>query len=299
MLAPAPTRSVATPPAMAAAGAAEAFGETEADRPVAGGPPAARPAHVEEQAEPPAAIAEQPERALYRAWYERLRPADAAELATVDALVAGVRRRRRIDGLEERILAALAEGCLDSLPALAALARCRARIERDRRLLLEELDLLREPVLPPLRRAAARRSPSRPAVRSRHPAPAAGQTEGGGAVPGLPPRAAAVSPGAPTADRSALRQASGTADGRRRPPAVPPRHAAPEAGRGAVRLLPVVEAVRADPLAAALAAALPSRRRDFARLPDWRARASALALQVGRMAASLAHPIEGDRAAAI
>lgn len=234
------------------------------------------------------------DRALHRAWYARLLPADPAELAAVDALVAGVRRRRRIDRLEERVLEALADGVMDSLRALAALARCRARIERDRRLLLEELSLLRDPARLPLRAPRPRRSVERASAAARHTAP-----EPDPATPAaVDPHRAAPAASAP-ADRPAVPARSSkpartgmaptharTTETRGLAGSTPPRHEAPEprsAGRLGGPFPPV--AVAPDPLARAVAEAFPSPRRDFHRLPDWRDRTSAFALEVGRLAA--------------
>jgi hypothetical protein len=133
--------------------------------------------------------ADEPEAALARAWHARLRPCDAAEQAAVETLVAGVRRRARLDGLEERVVEALGAGTLQALPVLGALLRCRARIERDRTLALAELRMLRglrpergtrpagEPAAPPAAEAAppaARPGPAPapdPAPREAHAAP--------------------------------------------------------------------------------------------------------------------------------
>jgi len=241
----------------------------------------------------PGAKAQDLDRALHRAWYARLRPADPAELAAVDALVAGVSRRRRLDRLEERVLEALADGTMDSLRVLAALARCRARIERDRRLLLEELRLLRDPARLPLRTPRPQGRADRIPAASRRATPepvAAGPVVADPLVAEPPPPASADRPSAPfrmsqpapkgtveTAARGAA--AGGPANG------TAPRQAAPEPrSAGRLELLPQ-GAFAPDPLALAVAEAFPSRRRDFDRLPDWRERSSAFALEVGRMAA--------------
>lgn len=62
----------------------------------------------------------------------RFEPSDAAERLIVEAMAAAFWRQRRLDVLEERVLAALASGQpLQGMPSLATLARCRARLERD------------------------------------------------------------------------------------------------------------------------------------------------------------------------
>lgn len=235
-----------------------------------------------------------PERSLLEAWHARLAPGDAAEAAVVETIVAGVRRRRRVDRLEERLLDALADGVAESLPALAAVARCRARIERDRRLLLEELSLLRDPARLPLRAPRPRRSVERASAAARHTAP-----EPDPATPAaVDPHRAAPAASAP-ADRPAVPARSSkpartgmaptharTTETRGLAGSTPPRHEAPEprsAGRLGGPFPPV--AVAPDPLARAVAEAFPSPRRDFHRLPDWRDRTSAFALEVGRLAA--------------
>ncbi|MCS6778646.1 MAG: hypothetical protein NZ555_02950 [Geminicoccaceae bacterium] len=89
-------------------------------------------------AAPPAA------EALRAAWIARLAPADAAEEALVDLLVATFRRGLLLDAIEDALLARLARG-EDPPPGLglATLARYRARLERDRRALLDELGTMR------------------------------------------------------------------------------------------------------------------------------------------------------------
>lgn len=233
------------------------------------------------------------DRALHRAWYARLRPADPAELAAVDALVAGVSRRRRIDRLEERLLEALADGVTDSLRALAALARCRARIERDRRLLLEELRLLRDPARLPLRTARPRPHAARGPAASRHAAPEPGLGPPAAADPGpIGKPSPAPADRACAASRASTAAARGAATAASRPTAAcgpakngAARHTAPEPHAGG-RPGPLPPgAFVPDPIALAVAEAFPSPRRDFHRLPDWRDRTSALALEIGRMAA--------------
>lgn len=81
---------------------------------------------------------------LRAAWMRRLAPRDAAEEALVDALVAAYWRGRRLEALEERVLSALSrDGEAPGLPSLSTLARYRARLERDRRAALAELEALR------------------------------------------------------------------------------------------------------------------------------------------------------------
>ncbi len=243
----------------------------------------------------PASEALELDRALHRVWYERLRPADPAELAAVDALVAGVRRRRRIDRLEERVLEALADGVMDSLRALAALARCRARIERDRRLLLEELRLLRDPGRLPLRPSPPRQRPARSPAASRHATPEPSPTEPAAAEPrpaGKTDPIPAMAHRSSVPCRSSESATTGAAEAPTRPTAGREpaqsralRHEAPEPrSTNRLELLPQ-RAFAPDPLALAVAEVFPSRRRDFHRLPDWRDRTSVLALEVGRMAA--------------
>ncbi|MCX8100697.1 MAG: hypothetical protein N3D77_05590 [Geminicoccaceae bacterium] len=92
---------------------------------------------------------------LRAAWIRRLAPRDAAEEALVDALVAAYWRGRRLAALEERVLSALLrDGEAPGLPSLATLARYRARLERDRRAALAELEALRASEL--LREATGR-----------------------------------------------------------------------------------------------------------------------------------------------
>lgn len=194
---------------------------------------------------------------LQRAWHARLRPRDAAEAAAVETLVAGVRRRARIDVLEERVLDALALDTLAALPALAALGRCRARIERGHRLALDELRLLRGLAA---RRAAAAPGPGRPVARVGRPAHAA-------------PEPGAVAPRAGSHE---------TADGRAGRPHGRAQ-AAPEPAAGGPP--PLLAVPTADPLALAAAAALPGRQRDFEARPDWRASTSRYAVEAALMAA--------------
>lgn len=81
---------------------------------------------------------------LRQAWHARLRPVDEAERATVDGLVAQVWRARRLDLIEERVMAELAR--LRPVPAQIApslLLRARTRLDKDRQAILEELELAR------------------------------------------------------------------------------------------------------------------------------------------------------------
>lgn len=82
--------------------------------------------------------------ALRTAWIARLAPCDAAEAALVDLLVAAFRRGLLLDAIEQALLARLARG-EDPPPGLglATLARYRARLERDRRAVLDELGTMR------------------------------------------------------------------------------------------------------------------------------------------------------------
>ena len=81
---------------------------------------------------------------LREAWHARLQPADEAELAVADAIVAQTWRAGRLDALEERILSALLDGeAAPGLPSLATLLRCRGRLERDRKAAEAELEALR------------------------------------------------------------------------------------------------------------------------------------------------------------
>lgn len=81
---------------------------------------------------------------LRQAWHARLRPLDEAERATVDGLVAQVWRARRLDALEERVMARLMR--LEPVPAACApslVLRARARLDKDRKEILQELELAR------------------------------------------------------------------------------------------------------------------------------------------------------------
>lgn len=195
---------------------------------------------------------------LGQAWRARLRPRDPAEAAVVETIVAGVRRRARIDRLEDRLIEALAEGRLEALPALAALARCRTRIERDRRLALDELRLLRGLLVRPMRSAAGS-APTRPARRLTEAAHAA------------PEKDSALGP-----DDSAGRPVARGLPAARAPRTAP----APACGSPSAELSPATAS-----LAGAAAAALPGLWRDFAGRPDWRASTSRYAIEVALMAA--------------
>ncbi len=83
-------------------------------------------------------------RRLRADWHRRLRPVDAVECATADAIVAQSWRLGRLDALEERVLVALIEGRAEpSLPSLATVLRARNRLEKDRRAAEAELEALR------------------------------------------------------------------------------------------------------------------------------------------------------------
>lgn len=83
-------------------------------------------------------------RRLREDWHRRLRPVDAVECATADAIVAQSWRLGRLDALEERVLLALIEGRSEpSLPSLATVLRARNRLEKDRRAAEAELEALR------------------------------------------------------------------------------------------------------------------------------------------------------------
>jgi hypothetical protein len=83
----------------------------------------------------------------------RWSPADVAERHHVEQLAWAAWRQRRLLDLETRLMAALEEGveAAAALPSLATLARYAARIERDLRLALEQLEALRaaRPQRPP------------------------------------------------------------------------------------------------------------------------------------------------------
>ncbi|MCX8101665.1 MAG: hypothetical protein N3D77_10555, partial [Geminicoccaceae bacterium] len=69
---------------------------------------------------------------LRAAWWARFAPADLAEAAALDALVAALWRRARLDRLEARLLEAQLAGEADpKLPSLALLCRYGARLARD------------------------------------------------------------------------------------------------------------------------------------------------------------------------
>lgn len=91
--------------------------------------------------------------ALLADWTGRLVPIDAAERACVEAIVAAIWRAERLVALEARVVDALTAGePAAGLPSLAALARFRARLDRERiaaERLLGELYRLR-PAAPPL-----------------------------------------------------------------------------------------------------------------------------------------------------
>lgn len=121
-------------------------------------------------------------RRLREDWHRRLRPADAVERATADAIVAQSWRLGRLDALEERVMVALIEGRPDSaLPSLATVLRARNRLEKDRRAAEAELEALRsarpaelepapetapapEPVIEPIAAEIGAPRPSRPAA---------------------------------------------------------------------------------------------------------------------------------------
>ncbi|BCX16345.1 MAG: hypothetical protein KatS3mg117_0027 [Geminicoccaceae bacterium] len=73
---------------------------------------------------------------LRAAWYRRVRPADAEQAKLVEAQIALVWRRRRLDALEDRLLRALIEGGPpDGLPSLETVCRYRARLAGEQRAL--------------------------------------------------------------------------------------------------------------------------------------------------------------------
>lgn len=141
---------------------------------------------------------------LRQAWLARLRPADAAEQAAVEAIVAQRWRAGRLDAVEERVLAALVEGSpAPGLPSLATVLRARARLEKERRAVEAELEALRaarpRPVEASGRAAQATQAPRLAAKAERSEQPVI-------ARPGAPPAAAAA------ADRSQDDAARSVAD---------------------------------------------------------------------------------------
>jgi hypothetical protein len=83
--------------------------------------------------------------AVRRDWLARIRPEDAAELAAAEAAVATVWRAELLTMVEARVLGALARGAAaPGLPSPGTLARCRARLDRDRREAAADLTELRD-----------------------------------------------------------------------------------------------------------------------------------------------------------
>lgn len=84
---------------------------------------------------------------LRAAWYRRVRPADAEQAKLVEAQIALLWRRRRLDALEDRLLRALIEGGpRHGLPSLETVCRYRARLAGEQRALqhaFAELDAQR------------------------------------------------------------------------------------------------------------------------------------------------------------
>lgn len=82
---------------------------------------------------------------LRRDWFARLLPADGAETAAAEAIVAAVWRAERLVALEARAVGALLAGApAAGLPTLATLARLRARLDQERRAAERDLATLRE-----------------------------------------------------------------------------------------------------------------------------------------------------------
>lgn len=125
---------------------------------------------------------------LRAAWYRRVRPADAEQAKLVEAQIALLWRRRRLDALEDRLLRALIEGGpRHGLPSLETVCRYRARLAGEQRALqhaFAELDAQRNaashdgPESSPasVRPASMRHDlpePSKPTAPPRSPEPAA------------------------------------------------------------------------------------------------------------------------------
>lgn len=98
-----------------------------------------------------AILAELPEEArphllaIRRAWLARIRPADAAELAAAEAGIATIWRAELLTMVEARVLGALARGeSAPGLPSPATIARCRARLDKDRQEVSADLTELRQ-----------------------------------------------------------------------------------------------------------------------------------------------------------
>lgn len=98
-----------------------------------------------------AILAELPEKArphllaIRRAWLARIRPADAAELAAAEAGIATIWRAELLTMVEARVLGALARGeSAPGLPSPATIARCRARLDKDRQEVSADLTELRQ-----------------------------------------------------------------------------------------------------------------------------------------------------------
>ncbi len=88
--------------------------------------------------------------ALLAGYLARHSPADAAERLWVEQLAFAAWRLRRLEAVEAEVVAAAVApvagapaGSPDRLPSLATLCRYRARMDRDRREALAELDRLR------------------------------------------------------------------------------------------------------------------------------------------------------------
>lgn len=125
---------------------------------------------------------------LRAAWYRRVRPADGEQAKLVEAQIALVWRRRRLDALEDRLLRALIEGGpRDGLPSLETVCRYRARLAGEKRALERAFAALHaqrsavahdgpEPPPASARPASMRHDPpepSKPAASPRPPEPAA------------------------------------------------------------------------------------------------------------------------------
>lgn len=110
--------------------------------------------------------------AIRRAWLARIRPMDAAELAAAEAGIATIWRAELLTMVEAKVLGALARGApAPGLPSPATIARCRARLDKDRQEVSADLTELRQ---------------SRPGGAADRPS-AAGATVGGSAAPGIDP----------------------------------------------------------------------------------------------------------------
>lgn len=83
--------------------------------------------------------------AVRRDWLARIRPADAAELAAAEAGIGTVWRAELLTMVEAKVLGALARSAsAPGLPSLGTLARCRARLDKDRQEVSADLTELRQ-----------------------------------------------------------------------------------------------------------------------------------------------------------